>query len=113
MFVHARNDRRQRPQLVLAAVPIDQLVQAGSPVILPAQQLVGERILLQPLRRQRVVARLVAIHNTVGLDASRVGSPIRVARVRRAGETHERFVPSAAPEPIADGADGLIKPSQR
>jgi hypothetical protein len=46
---------QQRPRLVLAAVPIDQAIQAGSPLVLPTQGFVSERGLLQPLHRQRIV----------------------------------------------------------
>jgi hypothetical protein len=42
---------QQRPELVLATVPVDQVIQAGSPVGFPAQHFVSEGGLLEPLHR--------------------------------------------------------------
>jgi hypothetical protein len=89
-------------------VPLDQFVEAGPSVVLATQDLVGERSLLQPLCRPRIMAGLIRVHDAVGLVHRETDHPFGMARVRRAGEMHERFVVSAVSKPIANGADRFV-----
>jgi len=93
---------QQRPQLVFAAVPLDQIVQAGPPVVLPPQHFISECGLLEPLDRELIVAGCVGVHDARCLTHRKTDHPVGMARVRSCRKAHQRFVVGAMAEPIAD-----------
>src|SRR6516225_7651404 len=93
---------QQRPQLVFAAVPLDQIVQAGPPVVLPPQHFISECGLLEPLYRELIVAGCVGVHDARCLTHRKTDHPVGMARVRSCRKAHQRFIVGAIAEPIAD-----------
>ena len=85
-----------------AAVPLDQIIQARSPVVFPAQHLVSKCGLLEPLDRQVIVAGSVGVHDARCLTDCNTDHPVGMTRVRGCSKLHERFVVGAIAELIAN-----------